>query len=357
MPHSSTFSWILDSGGAGRGAWQGGVIHQLMQWTRQNGGYPLISMGASAGGYAAADVATETETTVMKGWSYWGCETVPPASQVRAEHRSFWGLGQFRLHLIGSIAYVMKEKEVDLVFNNRPGKKLLIFTTRLKRRDRQPLSSRDVWRYFLKSVTRKFPPALKYLPRKYQEDPVVFAAPLPKELRSEFVRPLTPSNYRRVIEASCLVPLAMGWPLRPSEVNCNGAGPGPPAYPNDENAVFLDGGFTLKMPMALFAEDPRFQTLARWAKADKTLVFCCDPEGRLWETSSRLKFLNGNSSVMDAIRENRLLVIYPDHPVEAGFLCHENSCIMRTFHRGQEQAGRLLRCEAFLRFLEISPKV
>ena len=61
--------WILDSGGAGRGAWQGGVIYEFMRWTRKNGCYPTISMGASAGGYAAADVATNTEATVMKGWT------------------------------------------------------------------------------------------------------------------------------------------------------------------------------------------------------------------------------------------------------------------------------------------------
>ena len=50
--------WILDSGGAGRGAWQGGVLYELMAWARQHGGYPSVMMGASAGGYAAADVAT-----------------------------------------------------------------------------------------------------------------------------------------------------------------------------------------------------------------------------------------------------------------------------------------------------------
>ena len=61
-------TWILDSGGAGRGAWQGGVLYELMAWTRQHGGYPTVTMGASAGGYAAADVATGTEATVLKGW-------------------------------------------------------------------------------------------------------------------------------------------------------------------------------------------------------------------------------------------------------------------------------------------------
>ena len=49
-----TFSWVLDSGGAGRGAWQGGVIHQFMLWTREHGCYPSVTMGASAGGCAAS---------------------------------------------------------------------------------------------------------------------------------------------------------------------------------------------------------------------------------------------------------------------------------------------------------------
>jgi hypothetical protein len=184
MPPARTFSWILDSGGAGRGAWQGGVIHQLMRWTSQNGGYPTVSMGASAGGYAAADVATETEATVLKGWTCWGQQAMPPAGQVPAQHKSF------------------------------------------------------------------------------------------------------------------------------------------------------------------------FQRLARWAQTDKSLILCCDPGGRLWETSSRLRLLNTHPSIQQAMHEKRLLVIYPDHRVEASFLCHNNPVIMRTFRRGQEQGDRLLKSEAFQRFIE-----
>ena len=76
--HSSTpCAWILDSGGAGRGAWQGGVLYELMRWTRQHGGYPAVTMGSSVGGYAAADIATGTEATVMKGWTAWGTGGVP----------------------------------------------------------------------------------------------------------------------------------------------------------------------------------------------------------------------------------------------------------------------------------------
>ena len=267
------------------------------------------------------------------------------------EQKSFWGLGKFRLHLRSSIRYVMGDSEVAAVFNGKPDKRLLIFTTRLRRRDRKPMQSGDLNRYFLKSLTRKLPRAMKYSPRIYQEDPVVFATPLPPALQTEFVRPLTPWNYHSVIEASCLVPLAMGSPLRPEEVNDGD----PERFGGDANAVFLDGGFAMKMPMALFEEDSRFRDLAEWARADKRVVFCCDPKGRLWETSARLRLLNDERATREALRNQRLLVISPDHSVEAGFLCHDNAVIMRTFRRGQEQAERLLRSGSFPGFLESQP--
>jgi len=53
---------------------------------------------------------------------------------------------------------------------------------------------------------------------------------------------------------------------------------------------------------------------------------------------------------MKALGENRLLVIHPDHKIEAGFLCHDNSVIMRPFHRGQDQGDRLLKSERVKRF-------
>ncbi len=345
-------SWILDSGGAGRGAWQGGVIYELMRWARQNGCYPNISMGASAGGYAAADVATETEETVIKGWTNWGKEILPPASQVPKEFKSFWGLSQFRLHLIKSIEYVMGPREVGAVFNNRAEKKLLIFTTRVRRKDGGPFTRQDSFRLFVQSLFRKIPKPLKYLPRHYRQDPVVFAYPLPNPLHSDCVRPLTPANYHRVIEASCLVPLAMGVPLQPDPINANG-NMVPPVYTGDARAIFMDGSFGLKMPMALFQEDARFRPVAKWARAEKTIIFSCDPRGKLWETSSRLRSLNHYRSVQEDKKGNRLLVIYPDHKIEAGFLCHNNPVILRTFQRGQEQAGRLMKSDEFQRFFGI----
>jgi hypothetical protein len=325
-----TYSWILDSGGAGRGAWQGGVIYEFMRWCRENGSFPSITMGASAGGYAAADVATGTEKTVIKGWAYWGTQNQNSPAPL---HKN-----RFRAHLRDSIRYVMAERELTGVFQENPGKKLLVFTTRVRRSDGRPFKSIDRMRFFFKSSTRKLPRLLKYLPGGYVQDPILFALNLPSELCSEYVRPLTPRNYHAVIEASCLVPLAMGLPMLPEELDDE-------RPVGDRQAAFIDGGFALKMPMRLFETDPRFRGLANWASAEKTIIFCCDPKGSLWESSSRLHCLNSFPSVMKALQENRLLIISPDHKVEAGFLCLDHATTMRTFHRGQEQAQRLLRSD------------
>lgn len=335
------YSWILDSGGTGRGAWQGGVIYEFIRWCRENGCFPTITMGASAGGYAAADVATGTEKTVMKGWNFWG-KPHPPR---HPRNSLFYGIGGFRAHLQSSIRYVMEEEELSGVFGKSPVEKLLVFTTRVRRKDLKPFGSGDRLRYFFKSATRKLPRAWKYLPGNYEEDPVIFASNLPVELRSGYIRPLTPGNYHAVIEASCLVPVAMGPPLLPRELQTD-------SRDNDGPSVFMDGGYALKMPMRLLEEDARFQALARWVSADKTVIFCCDPAGMLWETSSRLRSLNNLPSVMEALRGDRLLVISPDHKVEAGFLCTDNAVTMRTFHRGREQAQRLLRSEDVRRFFQ-----
>lgn len=352
MSKPCVYSWILDSGGAGRGAWQGGVIHEFMRWSRENGCFPPITMGASAGGYAAADVATGTERTVMKGWTMWGKKEVPPRRQERSSHRSFWGMGRFRAHLHASIHYVMEESEISGIFESGLEKRLLVFTTRVRRRDRKPIRRIDELRFFLKSATRKLPKALKYFPEGYVEEPVIFATNLPAGLHSEYVRPLSRENYHRVIEASCLVPFAMGSPLTPEELN--GAATGQPLtiHAGDRQAAFIDGGYALKIPMRTFDEDARFQPVASWIAADKTIVFCCDPKGSLWETSSRLRSLNEYPKVAQAVEENRLLVVHPDHKVEAGFLCTDNPTVMRTFERGRKQARRLLRSDRVRRFFE-----
>jgi hypothetical protein len=239
----------------------------------------------------------------------------------------------------------MAETELAALFDPEIPKKLLIFTTRVRRRDGRAFATADMARLFLRSATRKLPPALKYLPARYVEDLVVFATPLPPSLCSEWVRPLESENFHRVLEASCLVPLAMGAPIPAAALTASGA------PPHDRLAVFMDGGFTAKMPITLFMEDPRYQPLAAWAQTSKTIVFCCDPGGNLWETSSRLRRLNDDPRIRRAISDGTLLVVSPDHPIEAGFLCTDNDAIMRTFRRGQEQGDRLLCSDEVKRFL------
>ena len=90
-----------------------------------------------------------------------------------------------------------------------------------------------------------------------------------------------------------------------------------------------------------------------YASLDKTLVICCDPAGSLWETSTRLRRLNSLPTVIRAVQENRLLIISPDHKVEAGFLCTNNAEVMRTFWRGQEQGRQWLQSDQARRFFEL----
>ena len=338
-------SWILDSGGAGRGAWQGGVLYELMRWTRQHGGYPAVAMGASAGGYAAADVATGTEATVMKGWTAWGTDGIPERYPLAGEVANRWPRSRFRRHLHASIRFVMGDAELDGIFEQTGQRTLLLFTSRVRRCDGRPLGRGDLIRLFAMAATRKLPRLLKYLPHFCDVDPVVFATNLPGSLCSEFIRPLTRKNYHYVVEASCLVPLAMGPAVTPGQLSPPGM------YPGDRRAVFVDGGFSLKMPMAIFEHDPRFQGLAQWAGTPRTVIFCCDPTGRLWETSMRLRALNAHPVITRAQEEGGLLTIHPDHAVEAGFLCLDPVVIRRTFNRGREQGRRLLAAGHVRRFL------
>jgi hypothetical protein len=320
------------------------VLYELMAWARRQGIYPTVTMGASAGGYAAADVATGTEATVLKGWTAWGDDAIPNQFPLDPLVANAWPRSRFRRHLHASIRYVMGEAEVEGVFGEASRRRLLVFTTRVMRRDGRVPGRSDLVKLFTMAATRKFPGPLKYLPR-YTVDPVVFATQLPEALQSEFVRPLTRENYHWVLEASCLVPLAMGPAMAPRHLSTGRA------YPHDAQAVFVDGGFTLKMPMAIFDEDTRFSALARWTASARTVIFCCDPKGRLWETSMRLRALNNFPSVAGALADESLLVIHPDHAVEASFLCFDQAVIMRTFDRGREQGRRLLAEARVQRFL------
>jgi hypothetical protein len=125
----------------------------------------------------------------------------------------------------------------------------------------------------------------------------------------------------------------------------------PHQFAGDTGAAFLDGGFSLKMPFRIFEEDGRFKKLSESVRCDKTLVFCCDPEGLLWETSMRLASLNSWERVRRALEEERLFILFPDHAIEASFLSTDNSKTMRTFKRGREQGQKILSGKRFKRFV------
>lgn len=367
----TTFAWVLDSGGAGRGAWQGGVLYEFAVWARANHCYPKVALGASAGGYAAADVATLRPETFPKGWNQWGLEEVPKRANEPTDFRSLGGWVQFRSHLYHSIRYVMSASELEGVFDAPPElrTRMVVFTTRARRRDGHGFSPHDSMRYFLKSTLRKMPAALKYLPEHYLEDPVLFVTHLEKSQESEFVRPITRVNYHNVIEATCLIPFAMGQPLQPEELLPIWKGLDlfgnntctteewwerqivRYRFSGDDRAVFLDGGFALKMPFRRFAEDERFRSLAESMRCDKTIVFCCDPQGILWETSLRLRALNTWEPVCRAIQEKRIYVVFPDHPVRAGFLSTNHVRTLKTYEGGRAQGRRVLASRAFQDFL------
>ncbi len=348
------------------------MLYEFLQWARAHGAYPKVAMGASAGGYAAADVATGTHETVLKGWTKWGFEEVPPRHQELPEYRSLGGLSRFRSHLHHSIRYVMSARELAGIFDTPPESRtrLMLFTSRVRRIDGKTFRRRDSRRFFFKMATRKLPSALKYTPEGYAKDAVIFVSHLSSELSDEFVRPLTRVNFHNAVEASCLVPYAMGDPLAADEllpvrrgldsVSLNACANddvwekrvAPHRFSGDRSAVFMDGGITLKMPFRIFVEDARFQRLAELARCDKTIVFCCDPRGRLWENSMRLVLLNQWETVRRATERHRMFILFPDHSVEAGFLNSENRKIMRTFERGRAQGRRILDSAEFQSFLD-----
>ena len=163
-PPTAPCTWILDSGGAGRGAWQGGVLYEMMRWASEHGAYPTIAMGASAGGYAAADVATGTEETVLKGWTAWGSPQIPERYPLSASVANDWPRSRFRRHLHASIRYVMGESELEGVFDASAERTLLIFTSRIRRRDGRITGRADLAKLFAMAATRKLPRLLKYIP-------------------------------------------------------------------------------------------------------------------------------------------------------------------------------------------------
>ena len=196
----------------------------------------------------------------------------------------------------------MGDAELDGVFEETAQRTLLVFTSRVRRRDAWARAGRPGQAVCHGDHSQA--PETVEVSATVRRRPGVFATNLPDALQSELVRPLTRHNYHSAIEASCLVPLAMGPPLPPAQLSSGDE------YADDAEAVFIDGGFALKMPMATFEDDARFRDLACWAATPRAVIFCCDPNGRLWETSMRLRALNGLSRRGQSHRGRPA----PDHP-------------------------------------------
>ena len=98
-------------------------------------------MGASAGGDAAADVATGTEETVFKGWSVWGDEAIPARFPLSAPIAQGWPRSRYRRHLHASIRCVMDAAEMAGGFDTAEARRLLVFTTKVRRRDGRAIAS------------------------------------------------------------------------------------------------------------------------------------------------------------------------------------------------------------------------
>ncbi|MBI3948898.1 MAG: patatin-like phospholipase family protein [Acidobacteria bacterium] len=325
------YKWVFDTGGAGRGAWIGGIGHALTKAAQAAGIYPDVVIGSSVGAYMAADAASGDPQVFIKGWSDWGAESVPPPA-VSPIEQGFWKARHFRAHLKHSIEYVLDDVMIQRILSEDNPTRLIVCTTQISKRNGEPINRRDMRRLFLQSLMRKWP--VKCIFAEYMYRAVLFDSRA--KTSTPVIKKLTPENLREAIMASCLIPLAMGTPLRYDALD------------------LIDAGFTLKMPLYL-PSDAIYADLAREIEADKTLAISVEPDGRLWETTMRLHQWNDRWDVQQAMREGKLLVISPPREIAAGMLCRDNRTIMKIFWEGAEYAEQVLRSEAGKRFFELLP--
>lgn len=323
------YKWVFDTGGAGPGAWEGGVGYALTKAALAAGTLPDVVMGSSVGAYMAADVVSGDPQIFIKGWSDWGAETVPPP-HVSPQEQGFLSVRSFRAYLKHSLEYVLDDAVIQRILSPDNPMRLIVCTTQLGKRNGGPIARRDMRRLFLQSVTRRWP--IKYICPDFVYRAVLFDSRA--KTPTSGVRKLTPENFRPAIMASCLIPLAMGMPLRYDGMD------------------LIDGGFSLKLALQL-PSDALYANLAGELRAEKTLAITVDPTGALWETSMRLRRWDDRWDVQQAMREGRLLIISPPRKLEAGTLCRDNRLIMKTFWQGAEQAEQVLRSDAGKRFFEL----
>lgn len=321
--------WVFDTGGAGRGAWLGGVGYVLTKMARALGRFPDAVVGSSVGAYMAADAATGNPEVFLKGWTDWGAERVPPPV-VPSSEQGFLHVRHFRAHLKHSIQYVLDDSAIASILSEQNPTRLVICTTQITRRDGRPITRRDMRRLFWQSLTRKLP--IKYLADGYMYRAVLFDSRAAGA--TPVIRRLTRDNLRQAIMASCLIPLAMGLPLRYDGMD------------------LIDGGFTLKMPLDL-PSDSTYAELSQSLQAQKTLAISAETGGVLWKTAMRLERWNDQADIQQAIQDGKLLIIAPSGKIAAGTLCRDNRLIMKTFWQGAERAEQVMRTDAGKRFFEL----
>ncbi len=322
------YKWVFDTGGAGPGAWEGGVGYALTKAALTTGAVPDIVIGSSVGAYMAANAASRDPETFVKGWSDWGAEGISPP-MVRPEERGFLGARFFRAYLKHSISYVLDDRIVERILDPQNPIRLIIVATQLRKRNGRSVDRRDMRRLFFQSLTRKWP--VKYICSDYDYRTILFDSQA--RAVTAAVRKLTPANIRQAIMASCLIPWAMGMPLRV------------------EGMDLIDGGFALKVPLRL-PPDAVYADLARSLQTDRTVVITPDPTGALWETSMRIRRWNDCWDVERARGAGDLLIISPPQKIRAGALCRDHRLIWETFWEGVAHAEHVLRSDRGRRFFD-----
>jgi hypothetical protein len=170
------------------------------------------------------------------------------------------------LHLIKSIEYVMGPHEVAAVFNNRPEKKLLIFTTRVRRKDGRPITWQDSLRFFIQSICRKIPKPLKSFPDFIRSQ--VFAYPLPNPL---YWIAFVLSPLRITTASSSFLPSSFshGTSFTAHTDQCRGSNR---LFADDAKSIFMDGSLELR---CRWLSEKMFdlEGSREWAKAEKQSFF------------------------------------------------------------------------------------
>lgn len=324
------FKWVFDTGGSGRGAWAGGFGYRLATLLRPLGRYPDALAGSSIGAFTAMDLATGDPEVLYKSWSNWHPD-IPVDVPIGPKERGFYGLFTFRKTVKKSIYFTLDPATEDKLFDPANRIRLFMTTSALRLPGGGGASNRRLWQMFLMVITRErrrkyIPRDIGYVPRVYVRGVAEDAGPL--------ARPLTRSNVRDILMATCLLPLIMGHPV-----------------PLDGEHL-VDGGFVRKVALSFGAWEGG-EALDRAAAAAKTLVVANNAEGRLWKTSMRLEAWNEEAWFREEVAAGSLMVVHPAAKLKISTVTRDPVRTMHYFNQGQESAEAFLQDESVRRFFEI----